>query len=57
MYGEAINDQALDAFQELGVAPYLAYQDIRHTLTDYSAFGLPAAHPQTVKGVARSYIP
>jgi glycosidase len=52
---ESINDQALEALQELGITHIWLTGIIRHaSLTDYSALGLPAAHPQTVKGVAGS---
>ncbi|MDD4375042.1 MAG: alpha-amylase family glycosyl hydrolase, partial [Bacteroidales bacterium] len=52
---EDVSEKALDALKDLGITHLWLTGIIRHaTLTDFTGQGLPAAHPQTVKGIAGS---
>ena len=50
-----INDAAISAIKDLGATHIWLTGIIRHaTQTDYTPFGIPGAHPDTVKGKAGS---
>ena len=51
-----INDPALQELRQLGITHVWLTGCLRQaTLTDYSAIGLPADHPDIVKGIAGSF--